>query len=77
MASNRVHSAVNLTLLPAFILLGDWALWRRLPLHWGWRALTMALATPCLLFAGHHLVPRLTGPVLNALVRGKSHGRAA
>ena len=69
MASDRIHSAVNLTVLPLFILGGDTLIWRLLPLHWGWKISAMVLATPCLLFIGHHLIPRLTGPILNALFK--------
>ena len=68
MADDRIHSVVNLTLLPAILVGANVAAWRALPRPW-LALLASVVGTPLLILICHRALPAVTGPILNTLFR--------
>lgn len=66
-ANDRVHLAVNLSLMVGMSALAAWFCWTAVPLKLGWRLACSAIAFGCAWWMSNWLVPRLTGMTIERL----------
>ncbi len=71
-ANDRVHLAVNVTLMLGISVLAAWLCWVIVPLGVGWRLACSALAFACAWWLSSWFVPRVTGLAIERLLGGRA-----